>query len=99
MVKAKEYYDMYRENLLSPHQEVAATAVHSIIVSLLEEAMDIVKSRNISKASSLQSVIKELNQKYNAICNLFEKNDGYSPLRRNAFIEYVNSQLPDYLRK
>lgn len=43
-------------------------------------------------------MLLELNQKYNAICNLFEKTYGASPLVNSGFLTYWRKQIPELER-
>ena len=83
-MKAKEYY----EQIIAKNPQTAdemANAVGEVVEGLHQEAKDMIKQRKIKRGDALRAVIRELNDKWNAIAGLFEKKQGVSPIRRNAF--------------
>lgn len=66
----------------------------------LSNTMDIPKNRHgknilMKRDDALRAVIRELNDKWNAIAGLFEKKQGASPIRRNAFWDEWVKQIPE----
>lgn len=91
-MKAKEYYAMLEKAKTdSEFMEVCNT----VIKSLNQEAKDLIKSRSVKTGRGVASIIRELNDKWNAIVALFEKNHGISPLARNAFLRAWANQMPE----
>ena len=65
-MKAKEYAVIVVDGEYSPE------SVSKVVNGLLGEITSIAKARNISKVSSMEAVIKEIRQKWYAICNRAE---------------------------
>ena len=93
-MKAKEYY----ERIMAKNPQTAdemANAVGDVVDSLNKEAKEIIKKRNIRRDDAVRAVIREQNNKWNAIVGLFEKKQGISPIRRNAFLDAWVKQMPE----
>ena len=93
-MKAKEYY----EQIMAKNPQTAdemANAVGDVVDSLNKEAKEIIKKRNIRRDDAVRAVIREQNNKWNAIVGLFEKKQGISPIRRNAFLDAWVKQMPE----
>ena len=102
-MKAQEYFDKYgtrimgTESNLSPEEEEIACnkAACELMTELLTEAQTLMKTRHVSTDNGMVSIIKELNQKWNAICCLFEKQYGVSPLIRDGYKNYWIDKIPE----
>ncbi len=72
-MKAKEYAQRVKDDSYS------VESVKQLIQDLLGEITSIAKARNISKVSSMESVIRETRQKWIAVCNRAEglNKDGF----------------------
>lgn len=93
---AKEYFKKYEQRIMSTTDDADYTkAASEIMLDMIKESKEILDLRHIKTDAGLISVIKELNQKWNAICNLFEKKHGVSPLIRNGYKKYWISQMPE----
>lgn len=82
-MKAREYVDKYGEAIWT---ETGVNAARAMYLELCDEALDLVKKRNIKCISAKISIIKEINQKWNAIGNLLEKKYGRPILVRDGYI-------------
>ena len=89
-MKAIDYINKYGEDLKSSDTEIRNKAAQSILADMMMEASEIIKARNIKKASSAISVIKELNQKWNAIASKVGilAHDGFKNIWIHEFPEY-----------
>lgn len=94
-MKAKEYFEKYESLILTDIREESTTYTTELVVELNKEVDTLYKDRNGKSNSALVGVLKEINQKWNAIGTLFEKKYGVSPLKRNGFLEYWKSQIPE----
>lgn len=93
-MKAKEYY----EQIMAKNPQTAdemANAVGEVVEGLHQEAKDMIEQRKIKRDDALRAVICELNDKWNAIAGLFEKKQGASPIRRNAYLDAWVKQIPE----
>lgn len=94
-MKAIEYYEKYHETMLSKDAEVSNKAIAQFIVDLSCEVKKTYDARRGKSASALLGVIKEINQKGNAVMTLFEKKDGFAPLIHDAFLTYWTKESPE----
>lgn len=93
-MKAKEYYAKYHDQLLSEDDQNSLEAISSLIYDLSMELKSLCETRNAKTDNAARSIVRELNDKYNAIVALFEAKDGGSPIRRNGFLTYWEKKLP-----
>ena len=92
-MKAKEYFAKYEADALN--EETCLKAITGILRELSDEVEPLCKSRHADTNAALAGVLKEINQKWNAISSLFEKKYGASPLKRNGFLEFWKDRIPD----
>lgn len=97
-MKAKDYYKKYRDEIVSKDEKKSIEAISSMVLEMSKEARDTIKDRRVRSDSGAVAVIREMNQKYNAVVTLFEKEFGASPLLRNGFREYWKKQIPELKR-
>lgn len=93
-MKAKEYY----ESIIAKNPQTAdemANAVGDVVIGLNREAAELFKKRNARRNDAVRAVIREQNNKWNAIVGLFEKKQGISPIRRNAYLDAWVKQIPE----
>ena len=94
-MKAKEYFKIYEDRILEDAVlNNSVEAAKSLLKDMWMELDDIVKKRNVKKIHAVIGAVKEQNQKWNAICNLFEEAYEISPLKRNAFGKFVELEIP-----
>ena len=94
-MKAKELYAKYKDDIMSSGDTVATPAVYDLLHELSTEASDMYKARNCNSSSAMISIFRELNTKWNAIVNLFEKEYGFSPLKRDGFLNFAVAKVPE----
>lgn len=93
-MKAKEYYEQIMAKNPQTAEEMAI-AVGDVVIGLNREAAELVKKRNAKRNDAVRAVIREQNNKWNAIVGLFEKKQGISPIRRNAYLDAWVKQIPE----
>lgn len=76
-------------------REAISSALADLILEFSKEVETICKMRNCRYDDGVQAVLKEQNQKWNALSNLFEKNLGVSPLKRDGFTHFWSKCLED----
>ena len=96
-MKAIDYYDKYRKRIFSDNKEETVNAVNDMFIEFMDEANQIAKSRNVKKKESYRSILKEMNNKWNAVSTLMIKKNGYSPIKENGFINGY-STIGDVMR-
>jgi hypothetical protein len=87
-MKAKDYVEKYKVEMFSDNAERVTKAASELIFDLLKEVKTIMSIRNAKSNAALFSVLKEVNQKYNAICKTFPM------LKRDGFKAVVNDLFP-----
>lgn len=98
-MKAKEYFEKYEERIMKDfwaggHREQYA-AIREMARELSEEINVLMKKRGVKSVSGAMSILKELNDKWNAISRLFEKNYNLTPIRENGFKECILDVRPE----
>ena len=83
-MKAKEYYAKIKEQNPQTAKELA-NAIGDVVDGLNNEAKELIKKRHVTRDDGCRAIIRELNNKWNAIATLFEKDYGMSPISRNRF--------------
>ena len=61
--------------------------ISAIFIEFLKDGQELRKRRNIASWEAHGAVIRELNQKWNSLCDLFQRNDGVRALPRDYFID------------
>lgn len=92
-MKAKEYYEKYAAELLSGDHDTVKQAVEKLTIEFMDEISAISKKRKVSRPESIVDIIKELNQKWNALCSLFIKLDRKPVLVENGFRDIMQYQI------
>lgn len=92
-MKAEEYVDKYQEKIMSSDRMEQSNAIKELISELLDESQRIAKTRNIVLGKSYVSILKEQNQKWNAISSRMG-----GILKRDFFLELARTKVfPEYL--
>ena len=97
MKKAKEYYDKYRIRLIDVGTR--NRSVHALIIEFNEEALDLMSMRNVRFDMGVYPIIKELNDKWNAIARLFQREYGTSPIAENGYRRLWLRKMPELKEK
>lgn len=96
-MKAKDYFDKYEVNMVAFDGENAINVATDILKEMSQEVDTIYKARGCKTNSALAAILKELNNKWNAVGSLFEKKYGRSYLKRNGFIEFWKHEMPEII--
>ena len=100
-MKAKQYFEKHRQEMTCGDEKRVQTAINQLVLELNDESKDMLKARNGITDRAAVSVLRELNEKYNAIISLFEKHYGASPLVRDGYLNFWKNRIPaiqKYLR-
>lgn len=101
-MKARQYFEMHRQEMTCGDEKRVQAAINQLVLELNDESKDMLKSRNINTDRAAVSVLRELNDKYNAVVGLFEKHYGASPLMRDGYLNLWKNRIPtiqQYLRQ
>lgn len=99
-MKAIEYYETYGDQVFGEavksaiRGEQTAVALSELMRAFIRETKEIIKSRNVTTDRGAISVIREQNEKWNALVAIFEKQNKVSPIVRNGFQKYVEAEIP-----
>lgn len=96
-MKAKEYYEKYAADLLSEDQTTIKNAGEALTRDFMDEVGAISEKRKVSRPESIVDIIKELNQKWNALGSLFIKRDRRPVLAENGFRDLMQDQITKLL--
>lgn len=83
MKKAKEYFSQYKDSL------VQGKETSKFAQELMDEVADLIKIRGCKTPDALIACYKEINNKYNSVCSMLEKEYGESVLILNGFKQLV----------
>ena len=72
-MKAKEYFEKYDELIIKDQIAGSIESAKKLLIELSDEVKDICEARHVKRDAAVVSVLKEINQKWNAICSLYEK--------------------------
>lgn len=94
-MKAKEYYQKYHDGILSTSQNEQLAAIQQFLDELMKDFSALNKARGGRSVSAVAGAVSEINQKYNAVLALFEKNDGVKPMVDNGFSIALQRSVPE----
>ena len=94
-MKATEYYEKYKDKLTSRKEEVAIEAIKELLANFNQEARGLISKRHIRTTPALISILKELNNKWNALVRCFEKDYGGTPIKRDGFWIFWTKEMPE----
>lgn len=82
-MKAKEYIEKYRSGLESCDIAVVDKAINDLAIEMSQEAVQLMAARGVRRESAIVAVMKEQNDKWNAIVKEFPdllQRDGFKRL-------------------
>lgn len=88
-MKAKEYFAKYEEGIMKEATQTEVLTdgnIAKLYIEMFSEMKTIIEIRHIQNDNSLMSLIREQNDKWNAIERLFIKKYGVSPIAHNGFL-------------
>lgn len=89
-MKAKEYLAKFEKDITEVNDKQATTNLINIFVGEIKDLIDV---RHASEEGAVVSILRELNQKWNALCRLDKKRR----FRPDGFIKYVRSRATQVL--
>ena len=90
MKKAIDYYKELKPALEGSDIDLLKDEIRKMCKSLFAEVSEIAEMRKAKTDGAYLAIIKELNMKWNSICNKAEK-DGINILVKDAFMTYFMS--------
>lgn len=94
-MKAKQYASEYVAKLNhSKTEEEINHITMDLLVQLMKEGEDLKQKRHVKFDKGFIPICKELNQKWNVIADLVEKDTGMEVLRPNGYRDFLFMKLP-----
>lgn len=104
-MKAIEYYEKYKDRIFE-HITVEdgiltfAEPEINIVVSdmfkeFCDESVELGRKRNTKCSEAVAALVKEQNQKWNAVSNIFEKKDGFSVILTDGYKIWWETHMPE----
>jgi hypothetical protein len=96
-MKAKEYYNKYSPKFVAKAKSTDGIldTIKEMLLEFNEEAVNLCDKRHIRRDNAVRAVIKEQNQKWNAVCELFVKGFGASPTLKDGFQIFWEKKMPE----
>lgn len=94
-MRAKDYFEKHEEKLLKGDVK----DISDLFIEMIEESQEILKQRKCKSNSAVAGIVREMNDKWNAVVAMFEKkHQGLSPLKRDGLKNYFIQEIPDMAR-
>lgn len=91
-MKAIDYYNIMMEY---PQTAEGITEAASKVIGLMHTEMkELIAKRKAVRDSAVAAIIREQNDKWNAVIGIYEKKNGYCPLARNAIWKHWAKLIP-----
>lgn len=94
-MKAKEYFDNYGPMIMLTNEKESDKYLKGLLLDMNTEVLEIVEKRNAKKNEAAAAVLREQNEKWNAIGRLFKKVYGHSPLAEDGFKNFWIQRHPE----
>ena len=94
-MKAKEYFEKYRDGLMAEDDDAIKETAWKMYLEMSEEAKQIIGQRKVHSDKGAVAVLKEMNDRHNAVIGLFQKNCLWCPLERNGFMIAWKKRIPE----
>lgn len=95
-MKAIEYYEKFGEQILREFESnKEVDGIVDLVIAFKREMKELMKERHVQTDQGVIAVIRELNQKWNALCNLFRKKNGFTPIVYNGFSMFLQKEIPE----
>lgn len=96
-MKALEYYNLYHKDIMNPatHSDIRNVVIKEMFLEFCDESKDMIAVRHIKNDTGLPSILRELNDKWNAVARLLVKNYGHSWLATDGFWTFWERDIPE----
>lgn len=89
-MKAKEYLEKFDKEVKELGDRQATT---NLVNEMIGEIKDMIDVRGATTEGAVVSILRELNQKWNALCRL----DNHTRFKKDGFIKYVKHRATQVL--
>lgn len=97
-MKAKEYFDNYGPMIMFTNEKESDKHLKGLLLDMNTEALELIKKRGAKKNEAAAAILKEQNDKWNAVGRLFKKTYGYDPLAEDGFKDFWINRQPELAR-
>lgn len=94
-MKAKEYFAKYGESVYREALDGKFDICQALFLGFVSEFKAICEQRSIKTDRAAVAVLKELNEKWNSLAAMFEKQYGVEVIKRNAVLNYYVKNIPE----
>ena len=94
-MKAKEYYAKYKDRIASVDYTESLQGVCDMNHELCMEAKELVAKRKVRTDGGAVAVLRELNDKYNAVCMMVERDYGAPIIKKDGFMCFWRQLIPE----
>ena len=91
-MKASDYYNIMME--YPQTAEGIAEAAGKVVDLMHAEIKELIAKRKAVRDSAVAAIIREQNDKWNAVISIYEKKNGICPLTRNAIWKHWVKHIP-----
>ncbi len=95
-MKAKEYYEKYHSEFTSSNVEDVKKAACGLMRDMFGELTELLKKRKARTASAIMGIVRELNDKYRAIVNLYETKDDIPFFDHEGFMKVCRDNIKGF---
>ena len=87
-MKAIDYFNKYKLTIIDNDK------LSELFDEMNQELKEIVKKRGSNRDAVVVPIIKGMNQKWNKLCYIYEKEYGREVLVRNGYIDFWKKHIP-----
>lgn len=106
-MKAIEYFekygaDIYAEFLTPQSLDKIGPTLQKLLTDFSAETTEILEKRHGKRPGALKAVVLDQNEKWNALCRIFMKKYGESPIKEDGWknlVEVQNAQIISAIRR
>lgn len=94
-MKAIEYYKPVKDAIDSGSETAFDAAISQMVLAMNAEVKDLSEKRHVSLDSGMFPIIKEMNDKWNKVAKLIERDYGEPMLAVDGFKKFWIKQIPE----
>lgn len=102
-MKAKEYFEKYGSDIYAECMAIGdptkiGPVMQRFLMEFSAETQTIYRNRHAQRVGALKAVVLDQNEKWNAMCRLYQAKYGNSPLKENGWRELVKLRAPELFK-
>lgn len=91
LTRAREYYEKYEDSIREDPEKAAV----ALLKEFSGEVKELCDKRHVKKDGAIYAILRELNQKWNALSNIVKKEQGASPIRVDGFRRFYEMKMSE----